>query len=322
MHRSSATRHISGRGRKTLRVVTGTSLGVTMTTVLFVGTASASVEPCQGLQGTEYVQCVADNSGPGTPFVGDTGSALAPTPYVPTTDEAPVIAAKMQALQQVEPYIDALLVDGLSANSSPGAASATSVAVDAAARSCPDGKCPMSAKTLGNQPLHAEGEGNGTKTYTCGPASTRNLIQQATGRDYGEYQFEVWEGTSSSTGTGTDAIVRALNGHFRNVDTWTSPTPSSPGALMSMLAQDISGANHGVILNVNTTSLPFWFGAFARHYDLAYGYDTRGAGSASIAEEWQHAVDRAGHVPYGYRTTALSDAYAAVHGSPTQQVIY
>lgn len=246
----------------------------------------------------------------------DTGSATAPGVYTPTTDEAPAIAAKLQRAQQSQSYVAALLATGLDPNT-PGSADATS----AAAAGCPDGQCVPPAQTL-NQPLHAEGEGNGGKGYTCGPASTRNMIQQATGRDYGEYQFEAWEGTSSSTGTGTNQIVSALNAHFRNVDTWVNPTPSSTTDLMSYISNDVATYNHGVILNVNTTPLRFWFGAFARHYDLAHGYDTRGGGSVSIAEEWDHAVDGQGHHPFGYRTESLTNVFNAVHSSPSQQVIF
>lgn len=76
-----------------------------------------------------------------------------------------------------------------------------------------------------------EGEGNGDKTYTCGPSATRNMIYNFLGIDYGEYQFQVWEDTSRYYGTNINNIVSTLNNHFSSYGGWRTLPPTSASNL-------------------------------------------------------------------------------------------
>jgi hypothetical protein len=162
-----------------------------------------------------------------------------------------------------------------------------------------------------------EGQGNFNKTYTCGPASSRNMIQDLTGHDYGEYQFEVWEGTSSSTGTPAGNIRNAFNNHFAGYDTWALYAPTSGYDLANTIGASVWYARHGIILNVATQYLSFWSGHAARHYDYGYGWDKSGATAVNIAEEWSGRTGT-----YGYHREPGSNAYNAVHFSPSGTVVW
>jgi len=188
---------------------------------------------------------------------------------------------------------------------------------------CPDGctwkYTPPSYYPSQPTPFY-EGQGNAGKEYTCGPSATRNMVYAMTGQDFGEFQFEQWEGTSSSTGTATGNIMSTLNGHFSNWDTWTLETPSSPQQLVSYVATDTYQAKHGVVMNVQTHALSFWNGAFTRHYDLAYGYNS-GASSVAISEEWNHPAN--GGIPYGLHPNEPAiNVFEAIHTSPSHQIVF
>jgi hypothetical protein len=181
---------------------------------------------------------------------------------------------------------------------------------------------------------HKEGEGNlkpdGTyKFYTCGPASSRNMVQSFTGTDYTEGKFETWEATSPVNGTPIGSISQALNAHFSSYDTWAPYPPKSGTDLINHVANDVYHSRHGVIFNVQTQYLRFWNGHNARHYDWAYGYDAT-AGQVHIAEEWDPVYNNAnsslskygGKNPYGLWHISGHNAFLAIHNSPSNEVVY
>lgn len=169
--------------------------------------------------------------------------------------------------------------------------------------------------------IHKEGEGNGKKSYTCGPSATRNMVQAMTGRDYGELQFEQWEGTTSSVGTYIGNIVSTLNGHFSAYGGWTLKTPTSTTDLRNAIIVDTAGYNQSVILNVRTGYLSFFNGKYLNHYDVAQGYT---ATTIQIAEEWDpiyiYGSSSYGN-PYGSHQEASTNVYNAVRYSPTGQIV-
>jgi hypothetical protein len=169
--------------------------------------------------------------------------------------------------------------------------------------------------------LHYEGQGNGNKTYTCGPASTRNLVQMMTGTDYGEHQFEAWEGTSSVNGTAIGNIASTLNNHFGSYDTFAVTHPTS-GALVLADAQTIVGEySHEMVQNVLTNYLPFWGGHSAKHFDSVYGWS---GSNVTIGEEWDPpaiGLPVSYGNPYGSHSLAATTDYTAIANSPTGQFV-
>ena len=276
-------------------------------------------------------QCV--NNAQTDAGIDSTGSGLLPSAYVPPTSLLTSIAAKEERLADITPYVSAMVADQVSVTALEGEATAnnnstpaapTYAAENLASSTCkgPDGtSCPPRTQDVANQPIHAEGDGNGGVGYTCGPSSTRNMVQGMTGTDYGEAHFVDAEHTSSSDGTDIGNIASALNSQFSNYDSWELEKPSSPADLLTYAVSDVHYGHHGVIQNVNTIKLPFWGTHKARHYDLIEGYDTAGDGKIHIAEEWNHPYQNSPS-PFGHQVAAATDDYAAVTSSPSGQIVW
>jgi hypothetical protein len=168
---------------------------------------------------------------------------------------------------------------------------------------------------------HKEGEGNSKKHWTCGPASTRNMVQTMTGTDYGEHQFELWEGTTTS-GTSIGAISSTLNNHFGSWGGWKVYKPSSSSNLLSHVITDTLTYHQGVVSNVYTGYLSFFNGHYLRHFDMLYGWGSSGS-TVRVNEEWDpvYIYGSASYQPYGRHAEATSHVYNAIHNSPTQGIV-
>lgn len=175
---------------------------------------------------------------------------------------------------------------------------------------------------VANMYIWKEGEGNGKKSYTCGPAATRNMVAAMYAShgqgyvDFGEAQFASWEGTTTS-GTSRANVAAALNNHFSQFGSWATSRPSSKDSLLGKVAVDTRTYHQSVILNVNTGEYNWWNGKSLGHFDFAYGFDNTGSTDyVKVAEEWDpiyiYGSSSYGN-PYGrHPMTPLADAYRAV----------
>ena len=263
---------------------------------------SSSLPPdVQDLEGQALLLVAAPTASEDNTGVSSTG----PEAYQPANKtQALGITEKLAGIAELEPLSDAEFSSSIP-TVHPGGSGPSS---------------PPAAYSI-NTVLHAEGEGNGGVTYTCGPSSTRNLIQTLTGVDYGEAQFASWENTNSNTGTAIGAIASTLNTHFGGWGSWTLYTPSSPANLVTATAEDTYIHGTDLVQNVRTQFLSFWNKTPARHYDLIYGYTHNGSyGEIYVGEEWDHPVN-GGVVVFGpHRITALDDL-DGIQNSPSHEIV-
>lgn len=186
---------------------------------------------------------------------------------------------------------------------------------------------------VANMDIYKEGEGNGKKNYTCGPAASRNMIaalyKRKTGayRDFGEYNFEVWEGTKEGIGTANGNVATALNEHFDDKGTWKPFRPADRDAYLARVAITTYSQHTAVIANINTGPLDFWRGKNLGHYDVVYGFDSRDSSAryVYIAEEWD-PVFIYGSMPiygnpYGHHKEPLLNAFKAENNLPSHRLV-
>jgi hypothetical protein len=186
--------------------------------------------------------------------------------------------------------------------------------------------------------LHPEGEGWATWTYknaagnvvyrpywTCGPSSTRAMLQGLTNTNYTEPTVNGWEGTTTQ-GTNTGNIPTALNNHFSRYDHFVLYKPKTGTDLVGALIKDQHNGQlpHALISNVLTSSLPFWNGHHTTHYDLVYAYDNYGS-DVWMGEEWDSTYNL-GRTPsygdpYGSHFISADTAQHAIASSPSHDVI-
>lgn len=171
--------------------------------------------------------------------------------------------------------------------------------------------------------LYREGEGNGWKWYTCGPSATRNMVHAYNGTNYAEDTIAGWEATTSS-GTSTDNITKAMNAHIGG-SVWYTKVPVSSSDYLTYVKGD-TNLNQSITQNQATQWLPFWNGHAAGHFNNAYGYNTgTSPNSVYVAEEWDPTVNGAGGSygnPYGYHLVDLNSAYNATHNSLSRALVY
>ncbi len=175
-----------------------------------------------------------------------------------------------------------------------------------------------------NMTIWKEGQGNGKKSYTCGPAATRNMVNamniRATGsyQDLGENQWAIWEGTTTA-GTSRANVANALNGHASQYGSWTTYRPATKDSLYSTIATDTYYYKQSIILNVDTEFFTFWNSKALDHFNFAYGYDSQSNPNAklvAVGEEWDpifiYGSSSYGN-PYGqHANVPLGNVYDAV----------
>lgn len=168
----------------------------------------------------------------------------------------------------------------------------------------------------------------GRKFYTCAAAAVRNMTSTLTGRDRGELHFEQALRISTSQGLlGIAHIPRVLNAEYATYPAWTVVRPRSAADYLAQVVTDVRVFGRAVVQNVHTAPLWFFGDAELTHYDLAYGYDTRGK-NVRIAEEWDPRwtfglLPRAyrGHNPRGLYDVSAKVAFKAVSSSPNRAVV-
>ncbi|HEX2893771.1 MAG TPA: hypothetical protein VHO29_07185 [Marmoricola sp.] len=173
---------------------------------------------------------------------------------------------------------------------------------------------------VANMTIYKEGQGNSKKSYTCGPSATRNMVaamykhRDGAYNDFGEHQFELWEGTTTS-GTSRANVAAALNNHFSSFGHWVTTRPADRDEYLSYVISDTQ-YHQSVIANIDTEELSFFNGKALNHFDFVYGYDTTASTRyLYIGEEWDpifiYGSSSYGN-PYGKHKEVLAHAYNAV----------
>jgi len=171
-----------------------------------------------------------------------------------------------------------------------------------------------------NMTIWKEGEGNGKKSYTCGPAATRNVVgamnmdQYGAYRDLGEAQWASWEGTTTS-GTAVGNIASAMNTHL-SYGSWKAYKALDKDDYLSNIAVDTYQYHQPVVANVDTEELSFFNGKALDHFDFDYGWDSTDSTSRYIyiGEEWDpiytYGSSSYGN-PFGKHKESLANAFRA-----------
>lgn len=259
------------------------------------------------------------NAVPPADGIANTGVADTGVPHwQPLPQDAAKVAAKLQSFSEYKKARAA-------ANANAGAVSPMRLCT----REQPCGD----SNQLPYVAMHPEGDGNRDpatgrpKTYTCGPAASRNVWLSMSGQDIPEHQWEIWEQTSPTTGTLIGNIANAMNAHTSAY--WSVYTPRSAADLLWAVGADID-TNQAVIPNVQTMYLSFWGGHRALHYNMIYGYQHYTSSNPTIlfGEEYD-PVFTFGYLPpsypvdpYGWHQEYLSNTWTAVHNSPSQSVVF
>ncbi len=178
--------------------------------------------------------------------------------------------------------------------------------------------------------LWKEGQGNGKKSYTCGPSATRNMVaamyHASTGsyQDFGENQFAVWEGTTTS-GTARANVAAALNSHFASFGSWTTTRPADKQVLLSRVVT-AAVYNQAVIMNVDTEFLGYWNRKALDHFNIAFGWKTNDSPKKiAFGEEWDpefiygHSFDYGN--PYGKHYVNLQKAFESVDNTAIHGIV-
>jgi len=170
--------------------------------------------------------------------------------------------------------------------------------------------------------IFKEGQGNGKKSWTCGPAATRNMVaamykhRDGTYKNISESQFATWEGTTRN-GTARANIAATLNNHFSAFGVWRTWRPADRFALLGTIAEDTHDYHQSVILNVDTEYYSFFNGKALNHFDFAYGYDNTKSAKRMVyvGEEWDpifiYGQSSYGN-PYGKHREQLWNVWQAI----------
>ncbi|MHB1614064.1 MAG: hypothetical protein ACYCXA_06565 [Actinomycetes bacterium] len=173
--------------------------------------------------------------------------------------------------------------------------------------------------TLANQALQRQ-----EKTYTCGPAAARNMIQTLTGTDYGEGFFVTAMGTTTN-GTSSDQIRNALNAKFPGWGTWSLSYPKSASDVIRQVYVDVAQRGRGVIQNVYTLNMPYsiYAGHGLWHFNLSYGFDYTGVGYVQYAEQWDPSkfYSKPGYASYGKWKIQAAELYTGISQSINKAMV-
>lgn len=259
---------------------------------------------------------------PSTGLLGSSANAAGgcPAGYVtekgtcatPVKEKAPTAAQRQQAAakERTRPQTRAALLDA-DRTSAEGLTTTSSVAVRNYA-----------LPEVANMTIFKEGQGDGRKSYTCGPAATRNMVaamykrRTGTYKNISENQFAIWEGTTTS-GTARANIAATLNNHFSSFGHWKTWRPADRFDLLATIADDTYRYHQSVILNVDTEYYSFFNGKALNHFDFAYGYDNRDSSKRMVyvGEEWNpifiYGSSSYGN-PYGKHKEQLWNVWQAV----------
>lgn len=181
----------------------------------------------------------------------------------------------------------------------------------------------------GPGPRYKEGQGDGLKSYTCGPAATRNMIaamfknRDGSYKNIAEATIGGWENTTTS-GTARANVAAALNAHESAFGHWSTSRPANDSDYLADVVTDVS-YHQAVIANIDTEFLGFWNNKALDHFDLVYGYDLTGSGpKVAVAEEWDpiyiYGSSSYGN-PYGLHWVNLANAYQAVINTSIHGVV-
>ncbi len=281
------TRYANNTGARLRRVLLLAGALVLAVGLISVPAAGASAASSQADDGT------VESTGAG---------GIGPDPYQPPAELLPALKAKQAQVDALDAQLD-------SGGALPACGGATT--------------CAPTSYALPNLVIHKEGEGDGKKSYTCGPAATRNMIQTLTGRNITEATYATWEKTTSSNGTYIGDIASALNTHFSTTGSWAVYAMTSTTLLKGYVINDTYTDGMGIIEHVDTGYLSFFNGKHLGHYDMIYGYSSSG-GYIKIAEEWDpiyvHGSSSYGN-PFGTHSEPVANVYSAIRHSNSQSIV-
>jgi len=177
--------------------------------------------------------------------------------------------------------------------------------------------------------LYKEGEGNGRKSYTCGPSAARNMISALMKRKKGHYStleesyFERILGTTRE-GTARRNIADGLNAHFPDLGGWFTTRPATANAYLAYVMIDTQRLGRAVIANLDTEHLRRYNRKHLAHFNIVFGYDTRAGKRLRIGEEWDpiyiYGSSSYGN-PYGKFWEPLDRAFEAIDASPIHGIV-
>jgi hypothetical protein len=162
--------------------------------------------------------------------------------------------------------------------------------------------------------IHAQ-----NKSYTCGPASLRNMVLVMNKVNTGSYMakseatYEDWLGTTTD-GTAIGSIVNVLNNQYSHFGSWGLANPSDKWAFMSSVVTNSYRYKQPLIQGVRTRHLPYFEGRDLHHFNFSYGYQrSTSTKRVSVGEVWnpEKVYGSSDYNPYGHRAPALADLFLA-----------
>lgn len=148
---------------------------------------------------------------------------------------------------------------------------------------------------MGTGPLCKEGQAKGKKSYTCGPAATRNMVA---------------------------AMYRHRDGAYKNCSAfghWTTSRPADKTEYLSDVIAD-TAYHQSMIADIDTEELDFWNGKALDHFDLVSGYDTTSSPKRIwVGEEWYGSSSYGNS--YGFHWVSLASAFRAVNKTSIHGVV-
>jgi hypothetical protein len=249
-------------------------------------------------------------------MVTEAGTCATPVPGRPLTDDQKNTLVQKNARRQV---VEAALASSMG-NKTNGGVSPAMIPPDGGTSST---VANYRISSFANMTFFKEGQGNGKKSYTCGPSASRNVIYGMTGVDYGESQFATWEGTTTD-GTSRANIASALNNHFSSV--WATTRPADRASYLTYVISDTKYGSQGVIANVDTEFYSFFNGHALNHFDFVYGFDnTASTKYLYVGEEWDpifiYGSSSYGN-PYGKHKEKLINSYNAVNNTSYHGIVW
>ena len=174
------------------------------------------------------------------------------------------------------------------------------------------------------------------KSYTCGPASLRNMVRVMNKVNTGSYsamseaKMEDLLNTTSN-GTWIEDIVTALNNKWSHYGSWKTANPVDKYDYLASVKVDLYDYKQPLIQGVRTDHLAYYNGVALNHFNTVSGYKKVDNGKkVRIMDSW-NPVKIYGYLPsryngenpYGHHIDWLSHVFTAndVSGNGLRRLI-
>jgi hypothetical protein len=234
----------------------------------------------------------------------DTGVASSEVPVAPlATDQLEEVADKDALIAQTEAYLDAEAEGQMVAMACPAGEVCTGTPPT-------DFKISQAA----NMTIHSQ-----NKSYTCGPASLRNMVMVMNRVKNGSWTAETEATYESWLGTGTDgtaigSIVNVLNSRYGGYGSWVLKDPVDKQAYLAMVVTDTYNYRQPLIQGVRTGYLSYFQGHDLNHFNFAYGFQrSTTTKKINVGEVWDPVkiYGSSSYNPYGHRLPPLQEIFDA-----------